>query len=40
MEDDLNTADALAAIFELVRRINVSIPGTKQTIGKPWSFED
>ncbi|MBP7175243.1 MAG: cysteine--tRNA ligase [Thermoclostridium sp.] len=35
MEDDLNTADALAAIFELVRQINVSIPGTgKQTIGK------
>ncbi len=35
MEDDINTADALAAIFELVRQINVSIPGTgKQTIAK------
>ncbi len=35
MEDDLNTADALAAIFELVREINISIPGTgKQTIAK------
>lgn len=35
MEDDLNTADALAAIFELVRELNISIPGTgKETIAK------
>jgi cysteinyl-tRNA synthetase len=35
MEDDLNTADALAAIFELVREINISVPGAgKQTIAK------
>ena len=35
MEDDLNTADALGVIFELVREINISIPGTgKETIAK------
>jgi cysteinyl-tRNA synthetase len=35
MEDDLNTADALAAIFELVREINITIPGKgKETIAK------
>ena len=41
MEDDLNTADALAAIFELVREINISINAAtdtgKQTIS--WALE-
>ncbi len=38
MDDDLNTADALAAIFELVREINTEITATsntgKETIAK------
>jgi cysteinyl-tRNA synthetase len=28
MEDDLNTADAIAAIFELVKEINSSVKGS------------
>jgi cysteinyl-tRNA synthetase len=31
MDDDLNTADALAAVFELVREINTSITATSNT---------
>lgn len=30
MDDDLNTADAIAAIFDLVKEINVNISGTEQ----------
>ena len=30
MDDDLNTADAIAALFELVRDINIALSGKRQ----------
>ena len=34
MDDDLNTADALASIFELVREINIMIKNEKTTVSE------
>ena len=40
MEDDFNTADAIAAVFELVRRINTALASSDVTKGDIKAYQD
>lgn len=40
MEDDFNTADAIAAVFELVRRINTALTSPEVTKGDIKAYQD
>lgn len=40
MEDDFNTADAIAAVFELVRRINIALTSPEVTKGDIKAYQD